>query len=209
MRERPIIFNQDMVKAILDGRKTQTRRVVKVEYIDILGEECIHIRGKNSEKIAPLQIKDENIIRFCPFGCLGGELWVRETWAEYDDSLVFRASNENLDGVTKWKPSIHMPRWASRIQLRITNVRVERLNDISEEDAKSEGIARQNAIVDKELCINQPEMYGDYSCTYLFGEDIGFTSPLDSFKSLWESINGKGSWNKNPFVWVIEFEVIK
>lgn len=132
-----------------------------------------------------------------PYGAIGDVLWVRETWAEFqglEDAptcYVYKADGTWDDKVhlidNKWKPSIFMPRSASRISLRITNIRVERLKEISEEDAKREGVIYPaNPGV---------ENYGN-----------GYYA---NFRLLWESINGKGSWEENPWVWVIEFEVIK
>jgi len=164
MKERPIIFSGPMVRAILAGEKTQTRRIVK-----------------------PQAVK-------CPYGKPGDRLWVRESFCEVVDQYGskrahYRASEPNLEvirpmkdrppyaGPPKWKPSIHMPRWASRIDLEITHVRSQRLQAITVGAARAEGIVAQPG--------------------YLASE----------FKALWESIHGSGSWDKNPWVWVIEFEI--
>ena len=184
-KERPILFSGPMVRAILDGRKTQTRRVAK-----------------------PLDIT-------CPYGSPGDRLWVRETWtpdhaAFYPHFPVcYRAgfgpeyerknghvwsSEQNAWFPWKWRPSIHMPRWASRITLEITGVRVERLNDISEEDAIAEGIHQFAAL---SLWGNDPKG----TPAKLVGGN-----PQEAFALLWESINGEGSWALNPWVWVIEFK---
>lgn len=196
MKERPILFSGPMVRAILEGRKTQTRRVVKPQPTDD-GHGPKWYSGFDNvpgtiETNFPMPIH-------CPYGQPGDRLWVRETWAQHPEfthrssgGCLYRADRGGdyqgaAQGDFCWRPSIHMPRWASRITLEITGARVERLQDISEEDAKAEGI-----------------QWG-MPCGYL---DTG-TSDCSSkckFKSLWESINGPGSWDANPWVWVIEFK---
>lgn len=190
MREMPILFSAPMVRALLAGTKTQTRRVVKKLPITLN-------RETNS-----LEVDIENIAngRFaklvaCPHGQPGDRLWVRETWHDASSSLhscaLYRADGIDLHW-DKWTPSIHMPRWASRITLEITSVRVERLQEISIEDAKAEGAwGPDDSIVQK---------VADY-----FGTDIFSANPRKAFQMLWESINGPDSWAANPWVWVIEF----
>ena len=154
--ERPIIFGSEMVKAILEGRKTQTRRVVKP-----------------NPSIAPLAE--------CPYGEIEDRLWARETYFVAGTGKIFyRADGEKLTGSWAWRPSIFMHRWASRIDLRITNIRFEQLQAISDSDARAEGV----------------------SC------DLNCRRP---FMELWDSINAKRGygWDKNPYVWVIEFERIE
>lgn len=183
MKERPILFSGEMVRAILEGRKTQTRRVVKMPPFDssdeTLGSYLIaHMDG-------------------CPYGQVGDRLWVRETWAycPYRNCFFYRADNFPEDKF-KWKPSIHMIRAASRITLEITGIRVERLQDISEEDAIAEGIQKNPVQFDTRL-------------NYPAGSSAaGWHNPKNSFRSLWRSINGKDSWELNPCVWVIEFKQI-
>ncbi|MGV3727774.1 hypothetical protein [Hydrogenophaga sp.] len=214
MTERPILFQGAMVRAVLAGTKTQTRRVVKPvgnddgfilqdmgdgwwPYRSADGESCFYIdkAGHNMESQIP-----------CPYGQPGDRLWVRETWAQnwnqlsdtrMDRSYVYRADGEQRaqDNGTDlpWRPSIHMPRVASRISLEITGVRVERLQDISETDAIAEGI-------ESDVQPGDPApLWRNYS--------TGNTtiSPVYSYETLWESINGPGSWDTNPWVWVIEF----
>ena len=136
MKERPILFNEDMVRAILSGQKTQTRRAVK--YIPQLGNPDQWCAKVTTPGIAHLM---GDYTRFCQFGCVGDRLWVRETWMPLTKGAAYRVDGlvNNNHPLTKWKPSIHMPRWASRINLEITSTTVERLLDISESDAKSEG----------------------------------------------------------------------
>jgi len=183
MKSRPILFSGAMVRAILNGRKTQTRSVAK------------EFDGKQVDAIVQRYPNQ----RGCPYGEVGDRLWVRETWAEteqsgvhpIDSQYIYRATDADwstLEG-WKWKPSILMPRDACRIELEITGIRVERLNEISEADAKAEGCTGDCPI--------------DHIPTYL-------AAPLSyEYAQLWESINGYGSWAKNPFVWVIEFKRVE
>lgn len=195
--EHPILFNSVMVQAILEGRKTQTRRVVKSELIVNQAEfECGN-RPHVIHSEPSLQYWIEN---GCPFGQAGDRLWVRETWQIIGDpatlpcqrhNLIYKADyphcvDKRYDTIpdiseVKFKPSIHMPRWASRILLEITNIRVERLNDISEEDCVKEGIA-QNML---RYC-KRPR-----------------------FLRMWDEIYGEDASAKNPWVWVVEFKVIQ
>lgn len=192
MKERPILFQGPMVRAILDWRKTQTRREIKPQPE---GPACV--RALQYHAATGNLLLGGN----CPYGTVGDRLWVRETWMTYEredglDGVLFRADAgfrqiENTPqaaakwvaarhGVAgKWRPSIFMPRWASRITLEITSVRVERLQEISNEDCFAEGMWEET----------NPEV----KCNRLW------------YSSLWETINGPGSWDKNPWVWVIEF----
>lgn len=223
MKERGIIFNTEMVRAIIDGRKTQTRCIAKFKPIDkALNLNYSGLRAGNYHA----GVKDGRCVLrstdgatwndrtyplTCPYGNVGNRLWVRETWQgplvdsekAYDlfkdptpyqkvENCVYKADGgyapEYIDCDDNfrqgWRPSTQMPRWASRITLEITDVRVERLNDISNEDAKSEG------------------------CWYGRGGGVPdeAVTPSDYFPTLWESLYGKGSWDRNPWVWVIEFK---
>lgn len=196
MKERPILFSGPMVRAILDGRKTQTRRVIK----DVSADCELFINAgdgfwQQCYRDDSGAIHSKSWLTKCPYGKPGDLLWVRETFARNEvlplmdreaGEFIYRA-DLNGRGATKytatWKPSIHMPRWASRITLRITDIRVERLQDISEGDATAEGV--------------------------MFGE-TGFSARV-CFVALWQSINGKSpgrTWSDNPWVWVICFEMI-
>jgi hypothetical protein len=209
MTDRPILFSAEMVRAILDGRKTQTRRVMKPQpTILAKGYEDIEQIGTVKDCIGPLL--------FCPKPCKYGKpgdlLWVRETWGAVwpaDDPVPLRqceieyradlppgctdrpgewpADEGNGPEVPKWRPSIHMPRWASRITLRITDIRVERLQDISEDDARAEGC--------------DPVVHPDGAV------DCG--TRKTTFAKLWNKINGPGAWEANPWVWVVSFERVK
>ena len=225
IKERPMLFSAPMVRAILDGSKTQTRRVVKSAKDRSFGV-----------NLAPCEIAGEvnrgSRFDLCPYGQPGDQLWVREAFSvpefspyynppEWDSNnwlyahckVKYSADGEvrsvpeltvdendidqeaQAERCSKKKsvPSIHMPRWASRINLEITAVRVERLNDISESDAKAEASPGYDEGIDA-----PPPNDGEYTWSY-----------VASFQKLWESISGAGSWQQNPWVWVIEFKVMK
>lgn len=211
MKERPILFSGPMVRAILEGRKTQTRRSMRPQPVEKDGWFVWDGHAPNSPYGAysanHIDRRSINIFvgRCSPYGKVGDRLWVRETCRFDNDAPVFsvqyKADMAIRPGLgdpnfNRWRPSIHMPRWASRITLEITGVRVERLNEISDEDAIAEGISFHS------------DEYG-YSA---YGEYAGIgparLSAVESFCSLWESINGAGSWSANPWVWVIEFKRI-
>lgn len=208
-KERGMIFNAEMVRAILSGQKTQTRRIVK----NVSSDSCMTLKepAKNRDGIYT-HVMDAPKHGLCPHGNVGDRIWVRETWQgplvdfERSDDLLRNPEKyekpENCvyeaDGVPApefydaddnlrccWRPSIHMPRWASRILLEITNVRVERLNDISEEDARSEGVTPTPLPAEK-----------------LVGGKLAFAE-------LWASIYGYENWQANPWVWVIEFKRVQ
>ncbi|MBH2876110.1 hypothetical protein ACTVNX_16255 [Serratia nevei] len=216
MKERPVIFNSEMVRAILDGRKTQTRRTIA----NVGSDNCIPLQKPTKTKDGIYtHVMDAPGNGLCPFGQIGDRLWVRETFAilgnedgcpiDWDGNLIkgdekhaariYKAScwqepgNYGLWSIPDrdtqyegtWRPSIHMPRWASRITLEITAVRVERLNDISEEDAKAEGV-KAGVSPGHEHMMHQV-----------------------AFSELWQSIYGAENWSANPWVWVIEFKHVE
>lgn len=204
-----MIFNGEMVRAILDGRKTQTRRPLKWKQTRFteIGEREDGSRWPWSEDA-------EHACDFwhpCPFGAVGDRIWVRETWAEagagapdlklyrsnYPEHVPTHYENVPPADEIRWTPSIHMPRAASRITLEITGVRVERLNEISETDAEAEGIDME-ALYDSQDC---------YDCIADHNMTVRPTA-AGSFKYLWESIYGEENWQANPWVWVIEFKVV-
>ncbi len=193
IKERPILFSSVMVRAILDGTKTQTRRVIKLRndsIIDLLDDDYLNERGFCSIDTEKYHAKQT----LCPFGKRGDSLWVREIFAQVsipngttarEIITVYKADNpQGLLIPNKWEPSIFMPRRASRITMEITNIRVEQIQQISLEDVEAEGI---RAFHDAE------KLNGD----------------CPEFIKLWNEINAKRgfSWESNPFVWVIEFEV--
>lgn len=193
MKERPILFSGPMVRATLEGCKTQTRRIVKFPVIDRdLGCELAGCELAGSQR---------DTDRHSPYGQPGDRLWVRETWARnqnqisdtcMDTSYVYRADGETRaqdNGCDlPWRPSIHMPRAISRITLEITRTRVGRLHDISEEDARAEGAAKVDFGFARE-CPNGLHRLG--------------------FRKIWQAINGRESWALNPWVWVVEFRRVR
>lgn len=204
MKERPMIFTASSVRGILAEIKTQTRRIVKPQPFDI-GPVGGTFAAAWNEKTA------EAYEHFhCPYGQPGDRLWVRETFfpcpiGQYATNckipkqkpdkwtVLYPADGDGISAPLKWKPSIFMPRWASRITLEITGVRVEWLQKISEADALAEGVTIPS--YDKNL---EPVTIG--GCTSGAGRI--------AYKELWESINGPNSWHANPWVWVIEFRKI-
>lgn len=203
MKERPILFNDEMVRAILDGRKTQTRRSMKPQpekrgaFWEWGGAGWSLDHG-----VVPV-VQGHSMSARCPYGQPGDRLWVREAHAfvptsayahsegvqqtinphcrNQDTAAIYRQGWERSTGGFRWRPSIHMPRWASRLLLEVTAVRVERLQDITEADAIAEG------------------------------------GPVDSpcglatgwFADLWDKINGDDAWGANPWVWVVEFQRVE
>lgn len=206
MKERPILFSGDMVRAILDGRKTQTRRVIKYTFHPVTREPAgaVHpakISGwvawypSDAEGLAEFTRQQYNYGFECPYGTIGDRLWVRETWFQWFEETIYRATEteENITWLEKhktpskqWRPSIFMPRWASRITLEITGVRVERVQDIHPVDCVNEGAS-------------MPDIY------------LSLDTHIHRFQELWNSINAKRGygWDTNPWVWVIEFKRIK
>lgn len=218
MKERPILFNGEMVRAILQGRKTQTRRIIQspAKNMQKQGATVIrrnpdndpwykdHIWSMRTQSGMWGDYTHERFLQFCPHGQVGYRLWVRETWAEPHywtndieaGSPLYRAQDHKRSiKPVRWRPSIHMPRWASRVTLEVTGVRVERLNDISEEDAISEGCQALEGCKWRTF----KEMHA--------GIPMHEHTAVDAFGALWENINGPGSWGANPWVWVIEFKV--
>ena len=216
MKERPIIMSAPMVRAILAGRKSMTRRVVKPQPtsddIDNVGD-CETI----------IDMATGSYIR-CPYGHPGDRLWVRETWAWLEwchqgsyaftppeeptypphyvaadggrRAVVHRAGTEKnawgMKGEPKWRSAIHMPRTASRITLEVTDVRVERVQEIGGEDARAEGIRLDRCGC--EICARSSQL-----CP------ADASSHVEEFAHLWESIHGAGSWAADPWVWVLTF----
>lgn len=181
MKERPILFSGPMVLAILEGRKTQTRRVVKLD--GFCGDPVYETR--DGDLVDPLSL--------CPYGQSGDRLWVRETHGFVGGDRRFLQYAADFGGVheeagvPRWLPSIHMPRRASRLTLEIKSVRVERLQDISEADAKAEGV-----------CCAPGHPHGSKD------------QHKGAFQKLWDSLNADRGfgWTKNPYVWVMEFRPI-
>ena len=204
MKERPILFSAPMVRAILAGSKTQTRRALAPDLFMSSGGAVVRMASAGP---ATTGIREAH----CPYWREPGDrLWVRETWREWSDAAWHYAADglvlpkqrdrELAEFLAQrapftwesytWRPSIHMPRWASRITLEVTGVRVERLQDISEADAIAEGITYSEAL------------QGWHTEE---GRHFHCAAPPKSYAGLWESINGPGSWDANPWCWVIEF----
>lgn len=201
MKDRPILFSGPMVRALLNGTKTQTRRVVKYAAHDLIDADGWPLRDLSECGAGEVRTG-------CPYGQPGDRLWVRETFAKIDGQTQpwietdYRATYTHGDrlgdtlGIKKrWTPAIHMPRAASRITLEVTGVRVEQLQDISEADAVAEGVhpdprCRQD---------------DDTAAFQRIGPVRDNSFPIARYGALWESINGPGSWRSNPWVWVIEF----
>lgn len=189
MSEKGILFSEEMVRAILDGRKTQTRRIIKCQ--PPAGEAPFYIANP------PRTFAAKYLAVRSPF-FVGDRMYVRETWG-FDEAgdtqyraTYFPAGNGSpSDGsdVKRWHPSIHMPKEAARIWLNVTHVRVERLQDISEDDAAAEGVSTA----------------GLYPVSAEFGSNIH----RHAFSRLWDSCYGSGAWKKNPWVWVIMFKKIE
>ena len=200
MTERPILFSGEMVRAILDRRKTQTRRVIKPQPAPLYSKAIDHFEFSEGYWWPTSHsgvVGAWTPIRYCcPYGIPGDRLWVRETWAtpgnfdhikprdlassDYSaDLTVYRATAKNAEPYYRWRPSIFMTRWAARIELDVVRVQVERVREISEQDAYAEGIDRA------------PTM----------------PHPRQWFRNLWDRINAKRgyNWDVNPWVWVIEF----
>ncbi len=224
MTERGMIFNAEMVRAILDGRKTQTRRPVKFP---------VHDKNLGCE-LAGNELAGElsagNYLNSA-FGKPGDRIWVREAFRVHSRAtdvatLVYKASERNSwteqthrvpvavcnkpATPEKWTPSLHMPRWASRILLEITDVRVERLNAISEEDAQSEGVHTE--VWDQTVVARNYAARDEFF--QFWSEDMPHYVEMNqlyrsSFTSLWESIYGAENWQANPWVWVIEFKRVE
>lgn len=199
MKQTPILFSTPMVKAILDGSKTMTRRIVKYNKVIDNPEVGFSIFTEKGEFSVRGIHKDGNYGEsfFKKPYTKGDILWVRETWA-YDG--WYKASCVTPEKIL-WRPSIFMPKEACRIWLEITNVRAERLQDITESDSIREGIE----IIGVEPIIKKEDRYyKDY-----LNPEQGCYSPRDSFHSLWWSINGYESWKANPWVWCISFKRIE
>jgi len=220
MKERPILFSGAMVRAILAGTKTQTRRVVKhcitgpnlpANIFDWHHQKTGDWLGAHGGGI---EFGMTSAARLCPYGQPGDRLYVREAWAfdEEDNRILYRSDdNEETkewdqaraeSGLSKyrWRPSIHMPRAVSRILLEIVSVRVERLQDISDADAIAEGIERN---AEYPTLWKRGDLHGDQNIM----KSTGF--PKLAYRSIWEQINGHESWSANPWIWVVEFKRVE
>lgn len=198
VKERPILFSGPMIRAILAGTKSQTRRIMKPQPVADARWGGGYAWKTKRQSISVDSLNDSS---FCPdmypYGRPGDRLWVRESWGivpghpeRKDDMVVYRANGASHSSVERWRPSIHMPRWASRLTLEITDVRVERLQEISAGDCLREGIRLDHSPLWDKL---PPSETDDYN----------------AYRDLWERINGPGSWERNDFVWVISFKRVE
>ncbi|PIJ42681.1 hypothetical protein BOM24_11320 [Tatumella sp. OPLPL6] len=217
-----------MVRAILSGNKTQTRRILSPHQLNMIDTassigECYPLDSGQRHENSQSYYRE-----WCPFGKVGDRLWVREAFRVHSRAtdvatLAYKASERQswtqqvarvpIELCTKqvspeaWTPSIHMPRWASRITLEITDIRVERLHGINEEDAKAEGVRQGVRKIHHEA--DNELIYCNYLASKLDDASEWFDSPIDSFLSLWESIYGAESWQNGPWVWVVEFKRVE
>lgn len=205
MKERPILFSGEMVKAILAGTKTLTRRIMKWSEAD---KPIVHFLAPDGARVSqdtpgatpwPFAERDGSDWPLrCPYGAPGDRLWVRETFARdvpgCEGGISYRADHNDPRGdgpanPMRWTPAIYMPRALSRIDLEITAVRVERLQDISEKDVIAEGVG----------CARIQD-----------GGKTGQGPLIDGFANLWDTINGeRASWESNPWVWVVGFKRVR
>lgn len=225
MKEYPILFSAPMIRAILNGSKTQTRRIMHknqppVDAVQFIGADN-KPTGEFGLCLEHKRVIDKHVI--CPLGYIGDQLWVREAWRVSDlfndfaprdlpVGVIASFEADDGDGLSgKLRPSIFMPRWASRIDLRITQVGVEKLQDISDEDALAEGIV-------KVYCgVTGADIYAHFGAIAVNSEaekimvDVNFIAETakKAFEKLWVSINGQKSWDANPWVWGVEFERLK
>jgi hypothetical protein len=256
VKERGILFGAPMIRALLAGAKTQTRRILKPfptaalpgpseagpwDYLPSPNAKCAFLfkSWETKDKKGGVSIP----IPRCPYGAAGDRLWVRETHAQFavgdrtgtaPQAVAYRATCDADGGfehvnngdeimrlkVTKWTPGIHMPRWASRITLEVTEVRVDRLQDISEEDARAEGPL---FAIDQEQTVLFPHLTAERNsgCVACRGDGRGVPELChDSLRgkgrpfacwyaSVWDGINGDGSWEANPWVWAISFRRVE
>ncbi len=230
IKERPILFSAPMIRALLAGTKTQTRRIVNPQpELDLVWDSGYHWPSKLCQSMVTI----DEMRSLGPYGRHGDRLWCRETWASADPGqqiVAYRANGQSgawfHDGERrfflhhgwvlgaaandqegkwfglgkyggKWRPSIFMPRWASRLTLEIATIRVERLQDISEDDARAEGVRPFFEVYD---CFGPDQRI----CTGELARDFPYRA---SYACLWDEINGdRALWNTNPWVWVIAFK---
>lgn len=221
-KEIPILLSTPMVQGVHEDHKTITRRTRNLKKINISPDKWelsltmdnwTNSKGEHQDKFAVLftdKKSGKQISIPCPYGQAGDILWVRETWNSYNESFYGHAPKEvylykanGTDRTCTWKPNIHMPKAACRFRLEITGLRIERLYDITEKDAIAEGVEYKHASGGR-------SGYQDYEVSGLpYPQHCkAFKTAKESFQSLWKSINGKKSWDKNPWVWVVEFKKI-
>ena len=209
MKERPILFSTPMVQAILEGRKTQTRRIVKQSPIAAGLDWSLWYDEKLDAQLNQRQFAQLH----CPYGKPGDRLWVRENFrlsADQDDKppsqdywksgAWYAADSEGepsgcAGGAGRLRSAIHMPRWASRLTLEIIQIRVERLQDMTRDDAAAEGVPEHGGEAHKLGLIDGSRPFHEYDNR----------TTVENYAILWDSINGKDSWESNPWVWIVHF----
>ncbi len=217
--EKPILMSGPMVRATLEGRKTKTRRALKRQPPDWVESYTTDSNGGShffwaaaGDTYPPRRWPNYNEPLKCHYGRKGGRLWVRETWGLATEiyskrwrrgTVLFRADHGFTIGGTevdlmKWKPSIHLPRRLCRLELRIKNIHAERLQEITEEDIIAEGVN----------CIHHGDGAYYYSWERKCPHPKNWICPEACFRDLWDTVNGAGAYDKNPWVWVIEYEKI-
>lgn len=231
MKTRPILMHKRSIENLLAGRKTQTRRIVKVrDLLQVRRGDAEHYRGVSADGCVEHCLNDvgmTGLLALCPFGQPGDLLWVRESWRTYEaldktaprsliagTGLVYEAGGRNfrhehdLDGMgNKVRPGMFMPRWASRLTLRLTDVRLERVQATSREDIVAEGVAVPvhdgHAVI--ELTGKSPP------AKFLTKDQLGDVGALlrAHWASLWENTNGVGAWERNAWCWALTFEVLR
>ncbi|WP_060476687.1 hypothetical protein [Pseudomonas monteilii] len=232
-KERPILFSGPMVRAIVAGRKTVTRREIKPRMRSADTQFELHQRPDGSWQ--PMHTFDESCMDdqgtehpiVCPYGQAGDRLWLREAWAQIsvaqapgESWVVYRECDNRTDYGGPWKPSIHMRRRDSRILLEVTDVRVERLQDISEDQAKAEGMVYTDFGMQErpgKVSIDGGKTFHPLKPQQAPGWHAGDATHPDqcldrarwAFANLWEKINGENSWDANPWVWVVEFKRVQ
>ncbi len=230
-KTRPILFTGAMVRALLAGTKTQTRRLVKPQPVpakdafwermvgQLYDTDWVWHRSPGCSTISNSPTGPDGYAReFCPYGVPGDRLWVRETWAPEAPGLLsdgltgrfmYRADASDFTDPPKdgrWRPSIHMPREVSRLTLEITGVRVQRLHDITNADARAEGLSvasKDNGTTWKYGIADRDGLPGNDDDGWHWAS--WFTNPIHAYAALWETINGVGSWDANPWLWAINF----
>lgn len=209
IKEIPILYSAPMIRAKLAGTKTQTRRTAKLNIINESPSDWQYVFEDDQHMFFNTKQDDLMYIIKCPYGKSGDILWTRETWChslDVEGEFYYRATDheaEDYEGGFPWRPSIHMPKIAARIYDRVIKIRVERLQSITESDAITEGI--NPLLASQSQLAQHGRLYEHYTenRTGIFGTGL---RPTASYKTLWESINGDGSWKLNPWVWVIETE---
>lgn len=210
MKEHPIIFSTAMVQAIQEGRKTQTRRIVR-EVNDLSNEDFgftfrdIKYDRAIFDGMLPMVVK-------CPYGQRDDVLWVRESFCEGIDKYYFKADNHSAQPFTGWKPSIHMPRTAARIFLKVESILVERVQEITEDDVYAEGVKYPVTSVEGRSDVVSP-LVNVFALKYMPKEKESWKEEnyaRAEFAMLWDTINGKRAhWESNPWVWVVNFSLIE